>query len=63
MSILSFDLSRTRRRLKPDKITSAPTRRPDASLPMVRDDPAPGRDLLLETTVYVDVLQGRAPEP
>lgn len=58
---MSFELARTLRRLKPEKITAALDRRPDAELPFTGEAPGPGRELLLDTTVYIDVLQGRTP--
>lgn len=36
-------------------------RRPDKDLPFVGDEAQPGKALLLDTTVYVDRMQGRAP--
>ena len=37
-------------------------RRPDVALPFVPDTVAAGAELLLDTCVYVDMLQGRAPQ-
>jgi hypothetical protein len=37
-------------------------RRPDVALPFVADTVAAGAELLLDTCVYVDILQGRAPQ-
>lgn len=59
---MSFDLHHTLRRLKPQRIRTAPARRSDADLPFVGDDPGPGQELLLDTCVYIDVLQGRTPD-
>lgn len=36
-------------------------RRPDRELPFVGDRPEAGQELLLDTCVYIDGLQGRAP--
>ena len=36
-------------------------RRPDDKLPWVDDAPAVGSPVLLDTTVYIDTLQGRSP--
>jgi predicted nucleic acid-binding protein len=55
---LNFDLARALRQLKPEKVQVAPTRRQEADLPF-HGEPGPGRDLLLDTTIYIDVLQGR----
>ncbi len=60
--ILAFDLAASLRRLKPEKRTNALSRRSDAELPFI-DQPVPaGAPLLLDTSVYIDVLQGRAPD-
>jgi predicted nucleic acid-binding protein len=58
---LSFDLARSLRRIKPEKIKRTPTPRRASDRPFVTERTGPGRELLLDTTVYVDVLQGRAP--
>jgi predicted nucleic acid-binding protein len=58
---LSFDLGKALRRLKPARRTGRLTRRPDAALPFVPPRPTGGPELLLDTCVYIDVLQGRAP--
>lgn len=36
-------------------------RRPDVDLPFLAEPAAPGPELLLDTCVYIDVLQGRSP--
>lgn len=59
---LSFDLAQAMRRLKPQRFKRAPARRSDADLPFVEESPGPGRELLLDTCVYIDILQGRTPE-
>jgi predicted nucleic acid-binding protein len=58
---LSFDLARSLRGIKPQK-RSALERRPDKQLPYVDSDgPFSGPALLLDSCVYIDVLQGHAP--
>jgi predicted nucleic acid-binding protein len=56
-----FDLRRSLRRIKPHRFTHPLPRRPREELPFVRETPEPGRDLLLDTCVYIDVLQGNTP--
>lgn len=58
---MSLDLAAALRRLKPEKRTAPLARRPDRDLPFVDDEVEAGPPLLLDTTVYIDVLQGRAP--
>jgi hypothetical protein len=58
---LGFDLSETIRSLKPQKYVGTLERRPDEDLPWVADEPAIGVPLFLDTSVYLDVLQGRSP--
>jgi predicted nucleic acid-binding protein len=58
---LAFDLDATLRRLKPGKRTARLTRRSDHALPFVGKQVVAGPGLLLDTSVYIDVLQGRAP--
>jgi len=59
---LSFDLKRSLRRVKPGRRTARLDRRPDEALPFVPEKAAGGPELLLDTCVYIDVLQHRAPE-
>ena len=59
---MSFDLARALRRLRPERHRDKFVRRPDEALPFVTDVASPGRELLLDTTVYIDVLQGRTPD-
>ena len=59
---MAFDLAATLRRLKPEKRVVPLTRRADSELPFVNDPVISGPGLLLDTTVYIDVLQGRAPQ-
>lgn len=56
-----FDLRRSLRRIKPHRFTQPIRRRPRAELPFVLNSPAPGGELLLDTCVYIDVLQGNTP--
>jgi len=58
---LSFDLARALRRIKPQRTTEAIRRRPCAALPLVQAPVSAGAELLLDTCVYVDVLQGHTP--
>jgi predicted nucleic acid-binding protein len=57
----AFALRRTLRRLKPSKWTASLSRRPDDDLPFATEADLVGGELLLDTCVYVDVLQKRAP--
>jgi predicted nucleic acid-binding protein len=59
---LSFDLATTLRRLKPQRRTNAIARRPDDELTFVSTHVGGGNELLLDTNVYIDVLQARAPD-
>jgi predicted nucleic acid-binding protein len=58
---LSFDLKRSLRRLKPTQRTVRLARRPDAALPFISEKPPGGPELLLDTCVYIDIFQDRAP--
>jgi len=58
---LAFDLAATLRRLKPAKRVAPLTRRADNELQFVGETIVSGPGLLLDTSVYIDVLQGRAP--
>ena len=58
---MGFDLAEALRSLKPQKRGGTLARRDDASLNWVADEPPIGGPLLLDTTVYLDVLQGRSP--
>ncbi len=57
-----FDLDKTLRWLKPEKRQGALARRAEDLLPWVSDDVVAGGELLLDTCVYIDELQGRAPD-
>ena len=61
ISILSFDLKRSLRRLKPTRRTTRLARRPDAALPFIGEKTTGGPELLLDKCVYIDILQDRAP--
>ena len=58
---MRFDLDAALRSLRPRKRRQPLRRRPDHKLAWVDDAPAIGSPVLLDTTVYVDVLQGRSP--
>ena len=58
---MSFELGTTLRRLKPDKRTAPLTRRPDSELPFIGDETIAGPGVLLDTTVYIDLLRDRLP--
>lgn len=58
---MSFDVASTLRRLKPQKRIGALSRRPDSDLSFVDANLSAGAGLLLDTTVYIDVLQNRLP--
>ncbi|KUM26326.1 hypothetical protein AU467_22580 [Mesorhizobium loti] len=58
---MGFDLSETLRSLKPQKHVGTLERRPDEDLLWAADEPAIGGALFLDTSVYLDVLQGRSP--
>lgn len=60
---MSFDLAASLRRLKPEKRTGPLVRRPDEDLAFVGRDWSGGPPLLLDTSVYIDILQARLPEP
>lgn len=58
---MSFDLDRALRAIKPQKRTGSLSRRPDGDLHWVEREPDIGEPLLLDTSVYIDILQDRAP--
>lgn len=58
---MKIDLQRSLRRLKPGKKTGQLARRPDAALTFVSPRDANGSSVLLDTTVYLDVLSGITP--
>jgi predicted nucleic acid-binding protein len=59
---LPFDLQGTLRRLKPHKRLARLTRRADSELAWASDVPLIGGALMLDTSVYLDVLQARTPD-
>lgn len=59
---MSFNVKGSLRRIKPQRRTTGLRRRPDALLPFVSEKAAGGPELLLDTCVYIDLLQRRAPE-
>jgi predicted nucleic acid-binding protein len=56
-----FDLRRSLRRTKPHRFVAPVQYRSNADLPFVRGPVTAGRELLLDTCVYIDVLQGNTP--
>lgn len=58
---MSFDRRASIRRIRPQRRAAALGRREAANLPLVTGQPSAGRELLLDTCVYIDVLQGRTP--
>jgi predicted nucleic acid-binding protein len=60
--ILSFDLAAALRRIKVQRLSSAVARRNDDDLPFVPDQIEAGPELMLDTCVYIDVMQGRVPQ-
>lgn len=59
---MSFDLERSLRRLRPERQTTRLGRRSDDALPFVPENATGGPGLLLDTCVYIDILQRRVPE-
>ena len=58
---MSFDLAPALRRIKPQRAADALRRRPIADLALLDTAASAGPELLLDTCVYIDVLQGRTP--
>ena len=58
---MTFDLRRSLRRIKPHRFTRPLQRRSRSELPFVSALPGPGKPLLLDTCVYIDVLRGKTP--
>lgn len=58
---MSFDLARALRRLRPQRQAPGISRRPDDDLPILVAPAGPGPELLLDSCVYIDVLQGHSP--
>lgn len=61
ISILTFSVAASLRRLKPDRLDATPARRLDADLGFADAASTTGPPLLLDTTVYIDTLARRAP--
>mgnify|MGYP001809856806 CR=1 FL=1 len=59
---MSFDLDVMLRRLKPLRRTTPLSRRSDQELSFVENAPPAGGEIMLDTCVYIDVLQGRSPD-
>ncbi|MER8824015.1 hypothetical protein NKH70_30410 [Mesorhizobium sp. M0991] len=59
---MAFDLGSALRSLKPQRRTAGLERRPDSALSWAGEEPPVGGVLLLDASVYLDVLQGRTPE-
>lgn len=60
---MSFDLAAALRTLKPQKRRARLKRRARADLHWVENTVPIGEPVLLDTTVYIDVLQGYSPPP
>jgi predicted nucleic acid-binding protein len=58
---LTFDLRAALRRHKPQRASAELRRRPDRELSFVEAAVSAGPELMLDTCVYLDVLQGRTP--
>jgi hypothetical protein len=59
VAAFSFDASVRWARFDPQRTLS---RRPDTDLPFIGEQAEAGQELLLDTCVYIDGLQGRAPD-
>ena len=58
---MSFDLAAALRRIKAGRMSGALARRHVDELPFVPDQIEAGPELMLDTSVYIDNLQGRVP--
>ncbi|BAK66621.1 hypothetical protein SLG_19460 [Sphingobium sp. SYK-6] len=58
---LGFDRKASLRRIRPQRLAARLTRRPEEELPLVHKAAVVGREFLLDTCVYIDVLQGKTP--
>jgi len=58
---LSFDVAASLRRLQPQRTAFSLKHHRDTELLFVTDSLGPGPELLLDTCVYIDSLQGRTP--
>lgn len=59
---MSFDRKASLRRIKPQRPATVLSRRSDRDLQFVEGISPAGREVLLDTCVYIDVLQGKTPE-
>ena len=57
-----FDVRRALRRIKPHRHARPFRRRPKDELSFVAEHPTSGPELVLDTCVYIDVLQGATPD-
>jgi predicted nucleic acid-binding protein len=62
MSTSTTELRAALRRLEPERRLPI-ARRPDSDLPFLAGRVTPGTRVMLDTTVYIDQLQGRLPAP
>lgn len=60
---MRVDLARSLRRIRPERFRGSLARRGDDELVFAADLPPFGAGLLLDTTVYIDLLEGRASRP
>ena len=58
---MSFDLGRSERALKPQQAGRPLKIRAESALRWAEHEPKAGAPLLIDTNVYIDVLQGRTP--
>lgn len=58
---MSFDLKTAGRALRPQQAGAPLKARTETELRWAADEPRAGRPLLIDTTVYIDTLQGRTP--
>lgn len=59
---MSFDIARALRRIKPQRAAATIKRRVPAELTSVARPASAGAELLLDSCVYIDILQGRSPQ-
>ncbi|WP_210203209.1 type II toxin-antitoxin system VapC family toxin [Labrys okinawensis] len=58
---MNFELARALRRVKPQRIADTIRQRPPADLPFVMTPISAGTELLINSCVYIDILQGHTP--
>jgi predicted nucleic acid-binding protein len=58
---LSFDLEGAEREIKPQKGATVLQERPHGAVRWAANEPKTGSPILLDSTVYIDILQGKAP--